>query len=718
MMRMIHWLMAWVAALCALGLSGCDPGRTAATRTPGFDDYLPAYNRHIREWLRKQQEATQQAIAKLGNPPENATQDEKETYERQLRALHSEREKWEFRLGLGDYFKTGTPADLPEGLVWQDGLGQPEIGDPRAVKGGTLRRFVPNFPPTIRPFGDNSNNEFRGELYDYIDIPLVGVHPETLEPIPGLAREWAASPDGRTVYFRLHPEARYSDGVPVKARDFQFAVYVRTSDHIFNPFGKQFFREDVAQVAVYDDHTLSVSLPETRINLLLLAGALVPSPPHFYQEYGPDYAERYQWRFPPTTGAYEVPPDGLVKGVSITQLRVKDWWARDLKYYRHRFNPDRLVNTVVRDESKAFELFRAGELDTFYLSRPDLWYEKCEIPPVFSGYIERTTFYTRYPRLPRGFYLNVRRPPLDHRDVRIGIHHALNWQKVIDVMHRGDYQRLNAFNEGYAIYSDPSIRARPYSIPAAREAFARAGFDREGPDGILTRADGTRLSTSISYPTIPQYDRMFAILREDARACGLDLRLDGMEFTVAYRKDMLKQYEMSFSSWVIVPPIPEFHQFLHSSNAIDSRGNPKPQTNNLFVWARADTDALCDIVRNGRSVEAVRDASWKLQRIIHDEGFFVPAYTVDFIRMANWRWVRWPDCEHTRFSPPVVLDPHEVHVLWIDEAARQETLEAQRNGVKFPEVNRSADAYRVLPEAAGADPAPAGEPPVGGGGGN
>ncbi|MEO0018628.1 MAG: hypothetical protein RLZZ522_1911, partial [Verrucomicrobiota bacterium] len=658
----------------------------------------PTYNRYIHEWLLKQQAASDKTAQELQTQLATATAEDRPALEKRATATTRELAKWEFRLALGDYLKVGTPADVPADLVWQDGLEQPEIGDPRAKKGGSLRRFIPNFPATICPFGDNSNDAFRGELYDYIDLPLVASHPATQQPIPGLAREWAVAADGRTVFFRLNPAARYSDGTPVTARDFQVAVYLRVSDDIFNPFSKQFFRENLAQIAVYDDHTLSVSLPETRLSPVLQTGSLTPSPPQFYADYGPDYSERYQWAFPPTTGAYEVLPGGIVKGASITQARVKNWWAKDLKYYRYRFNPDQLVSIVIRDESKAFELFRAGELDSFYLTRPNLWYEKCEINEVFSGYIERTTFFTRYPAMPRGLYLNVRKPPLDVRDVRVGLLHSLNWQKVINVMFRGDYQRLNAFNQGYALYSDPSLKSRDYSITAARAAFAAAGYTVEGADGILTKPDGTRLSSSISYPTIPQYDTLFAILREDAKACGLELRLDGMEWTVSYKKEMLKQYEMDFSSWAIDPIFPDFYQYLHSCNALDAKGNPKPQTNNLFVWGRPDTDELCDIVRTGRTVAEVREATGKLQHIIHDEAIFAPGYTIDFIRLANWRWVKWPDCDDTRFSPPVVLDPHQVHVLWIDEDARRETLAARLNGGRFPEINRTADAYRELPE--------------------
>ncbi|MGL5019376.1 MAG: ABC transporter substrate-binding protein, partial [Luteolibacter sp.] len=531
-----------LTSLCLLSLlvTGCRRESVEIARTLEFETFVPAYNRYVGDWLASQQAVTEKDLAAVTTELASAQGEPRAALETRAEALRLEQEKWKFRLGLGDFLKIGTPADIPADLVWEDGMDQPEIGDPAAKKGGSFRRSISSFPPTLRPFGGNSNNAFRGDLYDYIDMPLVSLHPETMEMIPGLAKAWAMSTDGRTIYFRIDPEARYSDGVPVRAKDFLVSVYLRVSDNIVNPYSKQYYRENIAQFAMYDDLTLSVSLPEAKIYAPVIAGAATPSPPHFYSEYGPDYEERYQWRFPPTTGAYEVLPEDVIKGASITQTRVKNWWARDRKYYRHRFNPDKLVHTVVRDESKAFELFRAGELDTFFLTQPQLWYEKSEIEPVYKGYIERVTFYNKYPKVPRGLYLNVSKPPLDNLDVRIGIQHAMNWQKVIDVMFRGDYQRLNAFNEGYVTFSDPSIVARPFSIDSARAAFARAGFTQEGRDGILTKPDGTRLSVAVTYPAMPLIDRIFAILREEAKSCGLELRLDGLEPTVAYKKQMQK----------------------------------------------------------------------------------------------------------------------------------------------------------------------------------
>ena len=686
--------LGWIVAL----VCGCSEEVKVAKRTSGFDEFVPRYNEYIKKWLIEQREATLKELTKTEQEMAKTEGAAQEVLNRKIAQLKREQEKWDYRLERGDYIRFGTPDEIPGDLVWEDGMEHQEIGDPRSKKGGTFNTNILTFPPTIRPFGDNSNNGFRGSLYDEIDMPLVSLHPKSMEMIPSIAKQWALSKDGRTVYFRLNEKATYSDGVEVKARDYLYGSYLRISDDIVNPFAKQYWRESLAGFVAYDDQTLSISIPEPQVYAPAMVGSLTPSAPHFYQDYGPDYSERYQWKFPPTTGAYEVLEKDIVKGVSVTQTRVKNWWAKDNKYYKYRFNPDRIRHTVVRDESKAFELFRAGQVDMAYLTRPRYWYERSEMEPVYKGYIERYTFYNQYPSIPWGLYLNVSKPLLDDKNVRIGIQHAMNWQKVIDVIHRGDYNRLNAFFAGYLLYSDPTIRARPYSITKARKAFADAGFTTEGRDGILMNAAGQKLSISLTYRQNPTFDQMLAILREEAKACGFDLRLDPNEATLDYRKVMQKQHEMTFTAWSITPPTPDYYQYIHSSNARDERGNIKQQTNNIFSWGREDTDVLTEGARNARTEEEMREYCLKLQHIVHDEAIFVPAYNVDFLRVGSWRWVKWPDSEETRFCPPVISDPMEVHVLWIDDEVKKETMEAMRKGKVFPEVNRIFDDYREIPK--------------------
>jgi oligopeptide transport system substrate-binding protein len=57
------------------------------------------------------------------------------------------------------------------------------------------------------------------ELYEC----LVNWHPETLEPVPGVAERWEVSDDLRTYTFHLRKNALWSDGTPVTAEDFRWS---------------------------------------------------------------------------------------------------------------------------------------------------------------------------------------------------------------------------------------------------------------------------------------------------------------------------------------------------------------------------------------------------------------------------------------------------------------------------------------------------------------
>lgn len=68
-----------------------------------------------------------------------------------------------------------------------------------------------------------------GRIVNALFEGLVNWHPETLEPIPGVAEHWEISEDGRQYTFYLRSDARWSDGSPVTAEDFVYS-FRRTLD--------------------------------------------------------------------------------------------------------------------------------------------------------------------------------------------------------------------------------------------------------------------------------------------------------------------------------------------------------------------------------------------------------------------------------------------------------------------------------------------------------
>lgn len=688
----------------AILLTACSEEQEEVSSGLGFDEFVPQYNQYVSKWLQKNKG---EAVEKLATTEKSIAEESDPAAIKRLESKVADLEKqiarYDLRLGLGPYFNLNPKEPLPEGLHWENGLDQPDLGDPACKKGGTFRYNISSFPPTVRAFGPKSNNSFRGEIYDDMMVNLVGLHRGTGNLMPGVAREWAFSKDRRTMFFRLHEDAAYDDGVLIKARDYLIAVYIRVSNNVVDPYFKQYFREELAQLTAYDDNTLALTFPEPKPPLAAfkIFKGLEPAAPHFYEEYGPDFAERYQWRVPPTTSAYYVRPEDIRKGESITLTRAKNWWAADKKFYRYRYNPDKLHWRVVRDLDKAWELFRAGEMDFALITGPKSWYEKSEIPEVFDGYIERHWWYNQFPRPPWGLYLNTAKPLLSDRKVRLGLAYAMNWQKVIDVIFWGDYSRLPGFVDGYGDLVNPNVKARKFSVSKAREYFNDAGFTEEDGQGVLKKPDGTRLQVTVNYSQgSPIPARILAILKDESRGAGVDLILNGLDHSVNYKNEMEKKHEMVLSAWSVQPPYFSFYEYFHSSNAYDEKGNLKFETNNVFTYANPEMDVLTENYRQAKTRQEKKDLGLKIQQIVHDEGLFIPGWARDFERVACWRWLRWPNTEATQFCPKITAYPYQSYVFWIDEEMKRETLAARQKGSRktFPEVENLAQKYRTKPE--------------------
>ena len=74
----------------------------------------------------------------------------------------------------------------------------------------------------------------------------------------------------------------------------------------------------------------------------------------------------------------------------------------------------------------------------------------------------------------------------------------------------------------------------------------------------------------------------------------------------------------------------------------------------------------------------------------------MPGYSREFERIACWRWMRWPDCEETRFCPKHDLLPvRELRLLDRRGHRSGRRKEAMKRGETFPEVERVFDDYRT-----------------------
>jgi microcin C transport system substrate-binding protein len=601
-----------------------------------------------------------------------------------------------------DFFTFKTLADLPTGLTWEDGMEQPEIGSDNAKKGGTEYSRLADFPRTLRHAGPDSNGSFRTWLLDDTAMLLAHRHPDTFEFYPGLASSWAVDAETKTVFVKLNPNARWSDGEAVTTEDFLFTFFMYQSDYTIAPWYKETYTSQFTNITRFDDLTFSISVPEAKPDLASRILELAPKPRHFFLELGDDYVERYQWRFQPTTGAYIIKDEDINKGTSITLTRLKNWWAKDNKFWKNRFNVDRVQLTVMRDSAKVFEAFKKGDIDQFGLNLAEYWYDKLPNTDtdVANGYIQKTVFYNQRPRPTYGLWMNTSQPLLDNRDIRVGINHATNWQLVIDKFFRGDYQRLQTSSDGYGEFSHPTLKAREYDIDKALAAFERAGFTQRNADGILINDRGQKLAFTLSTGYEAMKD-VITILKEEALKAGLELRVEVLDGTAGWKKVQEKQHDIHFSAFgVSLEMYPRYWEIYHSDNAYDKAFledgsiNPerklKTQTNNLEALANYELDQLIDRYRASDNKQEMIDLSHTMTEMLRKNASFVPGFFQPFYRLGHWRWMRYPETFNHKHSGR----PTEYHVHWIDAEMRKETQAAQKAGTGFGPAIRVFDQFK------------------------
>lgn len=596
-----------------------------------------------------------------------------------------------------DFYRFKTAADLPANLKWETGMDYPELGDPEAKKGGTFNYDMPNYPPTLRFFGPDGNNTFRGEHYDNIEMSLLNKHPNLDTWIPCIANEWAISDDRLTVFFRLDPDATYSDGVKVTVEDFFMAFYISMSKHAKDPYKADYFQREFTAITKYDDRTLAITMKKVNPDPILIGNA-GPYPRHFFREFTDDFPARYQWRKMPTTGAYDIKLEDVKFGRSIALTRVKSWWARDKKYYRYRYNPDRIVYRLVSSIDKSFELFRQGKIDLFSSSAqllpPTYWYDKGDVPELLNGYVERYSFYNQYPRISRCIYMNLSRPLLDQLDVRIGVQYAFNMEKVIAVVLRDDAVRMQSAFAGFGRFTSPKLRARAYDPAKAREAFAKAGFIKSGRDGVLMNAEGKRLSLTLTVGAMPLYTQAALIWKEDALKAGLDLQIESLDFTQLFKKAAEKKHDLVLAGFGATPPYPEPWQYFHSDNAYekaaDGTRKPKPDTNNFTQTADPELDKLIDQQREAPNEEEMQRLCWLIEEKVQEQASEIPTWEVPLYRYFHWRWVRWPKDGNFKYTRECL----DAFAWWIDEDIKEETQQAMSEGRSFGEVSRVFEQFR------------------------
>ena len=207
-----------------------------------------------------------------------------------------------------------------DGKTWTTNSQFEPLGSPDAVAGGKLRTSIPNFLPTLRNDGPNSNLTTITDIYALTHSSLLGIHPETLEWIPGVASHWIIEKkeDHQVFWYRIDERAQFSDGTPITADDVLASFEHLVDPDIKDPSMTKLYQDMYEMPVVHDERTISVKTKKLNWRLFLYFSASVMIyPAEQIRIPGDVYLDEFNWKMIPGSGPYELREDSIQQEISI-----------------------------------------------------------------------------------------------------------------------------------------------------------------------------------------------------------------------------------------------------------------------------------------------------------------------------------------------------------------------------------------------------------------
>lgn len=320
--------------------------------------------------------------------------------------------------------------------------------------------------------------------------------------VPALAKSWDFDEETCTYTFHLEEDVRWHDGEPFTAEDVQFTIEAIMDPENGSENAPNF--EDVEEITVIDDHTISFRLSAPNVAFLdYMTMAILPK--HLLE--GEDMQTADFFRSPIGTGPYKLA--SWDEGQAITLEKNAD-------YFRGEPNIDTIVFKIVPDDNaKALQL-RAGELDLALLTPKDAATFADE--EGFACYDMETADY-------RGILFNFQNEYWqENRDLIPAVCYAIDREAIIDAVLLG--QGMAAYGPLQRnVYNYEDVEHYDYDPEKARAVLEAAGCVL-GEDGFYTR-NGETVGFVLSVGAGDQVRiDMAQIVAQQLREIGMDVTVD------------------------------------------------------------------------------------------------------------------------------------------------------------------------------------------------
>jgi ABC-type oligopeptide transport system substrate-binding subunit len=483
----------------------------------------------------------------------------------------------------------------------------------------TVLRLADTVGPRTDPalVSDEENVELANLLYSGLVRLDASYH-----VVPADASRIALSPNHRQYTFYLRSGLRFSNGDPVTAEDYKFAIVrslnasVKSSTapvYLFDIQGAGDFltgkAKTVSGIKVINSRTLQIT---TRWPV-----------PYFLMEltYPTSYAldEKAIRKLGPidNTAWYSSP-------VGSGPYKLKSWSPNSKmvlvpnKYFAgHKPTVKEIVVSLGSLQGSGMDLYNyvRQTLDVANLSYDRTLLGQPGIRETLALIID-------------GIYMNVRMAPFGDKRVRRALTMAINRTSLISASLGKTVTPFGGYVPSGEAGYDPSLKLLPYNATEARAELKAAGFP--GGKGFP--------ATTLYYPSSPTLAKLVqAVATQWHKVLHISIDTKGLEENALLTKQAQNSLPLYLSGWTADYPDP--HDWLSEQWKSDAINNNIHYSNKMFDDAVAAADVTWDVKRRNSLYGAaqemlVQDAAWLPLYIPHRLTYIRP--TVDNLYLTGY----------------------------------------------------------------------------------
>ncbi|MEB8125382.1 peptide ABC transporter substrate-binding protein [Staphylococcus succinus] len=439
---------------------------------------------------------------------------------------------------------------------------------------------------------------------------------------PGVAKDMPKkSNGGKTLTIKLRKDAKWSNGDPVTAQNFEYAwkrvVNPKTASEyayimydLKNAEAINTGKKDIDELGVkaVNDHTLKVELnkPIPYISELLAFATFMPQNEKVVNKYGEQYGTTAEKSI--YNGPFKV-EDWKVED-KIQLVKNKDYWDKK------KVHLDRVNYKVLKDQQAGASLYDTGSVDDTLITADQV--DKYEGNPGLKKRLLASTYYIKLNRD------NV--PEFKNKDLRLAISQAIDKEGYVNAVKNNGSTATDGFTSKYTAKSPDgkdfteSIQSPlSYNPNAAKKHYDKAKKELGIKNLTFTMNTEDTADAKISAEYIKA--------QVEKNLPGVTMKIKQLPFKQRVNQEHSETFEASLSGWG--PDYPDPLTFL----SIMTTGNASNNTG----WGNKEYDKLIKDA-NGKLLQKPDErqaAMKKAEEIMLQEAPVAPIYQKGEAHLTN-----------------------------------------------------------------------------------